>query len=124
MALALEGEGRVAGDHEAVADAREIGGQVLGYAVGEIVLGRVAGQVGEGQYDDGKMRGFGPRRRGRGDGRAPVSGEEIPSAPAITMSATIPAISGKNAERRFGSSGLSKGSVAAFVWAGTPTCTE
>ena len=37
-ALALEGERRVASDDEAVADAREFGGEVLGHAVGEIVL--------------------------------------------------------------------------------------
>ena len=36
--LALEGEGRVARDDEAVADARQVGGEVLGDAVGEIVL--------------------------------------------------------------------------------------
>ena len=67
--LALEGKGRVARDDETVADAREIGRQVLGYAVGEIVLGRVAGEIGEGQHDEGKMRGLGRRRRGRGDRR-------------------------------------------------------
>ena len=40
--LALVGEGRVAGDHETVADAREIGGEVFGDAVGEVILGRIA----------------------------------------------------------------------------------
>ena len=84
--LALEGKGRVARDHETVADAREIGRQVLGYAVGEIVLGRVAGEIGEGQHDEGKTRGLGRRRRGRGDRRwrydrgGAGSGEKIPSA--------------------------------------------
>ena len=41
--------------------------------------------------------------------------------PTITTTATIPAISGKGAERGFGLSGFSKGSAAAFAWAGTPT---
>ena len=40
--LALEGEGGVAGDHEAVADARQVGRQILRNAVGEIVLGGIA----------------------------------------------------------------------------------
>ena len=39
--LAFEREGRVAGDHERAAQARQIGGQVLGDAVGEIILGGV-----------------------------------------------------------------------------------
>ena len=43
--LALEGERRVARDHEAVADARQVGGEVLGDAVGEIILARIAGEV-------------------------------------------------------------------------------
>ena len=51
-ALALVGEGRVAGDHEAVADAREVGGQVVGDAVGEIILARIAGEIGEGQHHE------------------------------------------------------------------------
>ena len=46
-------------------DARQIGRQVLGDAVGEIVLGRVAGEVGEGQHDEGETRGLG-RRGDRG----------------------------------------------------------
>ena len=36
--LALEREGGVAGDHEGAAEARQVGGQVLGDSVGEIVL--------------------------------------------------------------------------------------
>ena len=43
--------------------------------------------------------------------------------PEITMSATIPAISGKSAERGFGLGGFSGalGSATGFAWAGTPT---
>ena len=39
--LALEAEGGVARDHEGAAKAREVGGETLGDAVGEIILGRV-----------------------------------------------------------------------------------
>ena len=39
--LALEREGGVAGDHEGAAKARQVGGQVLGDAVGEVILGGV-----------------------------------------------------------------------------------
>ena len=87
-ALALVGEGGVARDHEAVADAREIGGEVFGDAVGEIVLARIAGEIGEGQHDDGEMRGLGGRggvrrcmRRHRSrERRYAVGAEEIPGA--------------------------------------------
>ena len=71
MALALEGEGGVAGDHEAVADARQVGGEVLGDAVGEIVLARIAGEVREGQDDDREARRAGLLRRGRRRGLCP-----------------------------------------------------
>ena len=47
--LALEGHGRVARDDEGVADARETGGQFVGQGVDEVVLPRIARQVGEGQ---------------------------------------------------------------------------
>jgi hypothetical protein len=52
--------------------------------------------------------------------RFPATKYQAP--PAITMSATIPAISGVSAQRFFGSAGLA--SVAGFAWAGTPTCSE
>ena len=39
--LAFEREGGVARDHESAAKAREVGGETLGDAVGEIILGRV-----------------------------------------------------------------------------------
>ena len=54
--LALEGEGGVARNHETVADARQVGGEVLGDAVGEIVLARIAGKVLEGQDDNREAR--------------------------------------------------------------------
>jgi hypothetical protein len=38
-----------------VLDARELGGEVLGDPVGEIVLRRITGEIGEGQHDDGQM---------------------------------------------------------------------
>ena len=66
-ASALVVERSVARDHEGAPNAREIGGQTLADAVDEIVLLRVAGQVGEGQNDDGEARRLRPgRRRARG----------------------------------------------------------
>jgi hypothetical protein len=62
--LVLEGEGRVAPDHEAVADARQVGGEVLGDAVGEIVLGGITGKVLERQDDNREARRPGFFRRG------------------------------------------------------------
>ena len=53
--LPLEGEGGVAGDDEAVADAREVRGEVLRDAVGEIVLRWVARKICEGQHDEREM---------------------------------------------------------------------
>ena len=55
--LALVGEGGVAGDDEAVGEMREVGGQVVGDAVGEIVLLLVAAQILERQDDDRETRG-------------------------------------------------------------------
>ena len=78
--LALVGEGSVARDDEAVADARKSGGQFIGERVGEVILRRIAGEIGEGQHDDGKTLSRERRRRVRGDGRRSVSAEEIPSA--------------------------------------------
>ena len=40
--LAFEGEGSVARNHEAVADARKVGGEVLRDAVGKIILAWIA----------------------------------------------------------------------------------
>ncbi len=50
--LALEGERRVAGDHEQRAEAREFSNNVLGDAVGEVLLLGVARHVVEGQHGD------------------------------------------------------------------------
>ena len=61
--LALEGHGRVARDHEGVAHARETGGQFVGQGVDEVILLRVAREVGEGHDDDRKPRGLGGRFR-------------------------------------------------------------
>ena len=44
--LALEAEGGIAGDDEAVVDARQFGGQILRDAVREIVLAWVIGEIG------------------------------------------------------------------------------
>src|SRR5271168_3575053 len=75
-ALPLKGESRVARDHEAVADAREISCQVLGDAVGKIILGGIAREICERQDHDGQVRGFG--WRGRDDSRSSASRQEIP----------------------------------------------
>ena len=78
--LALEGEGRIARDDEAVADARESGGQFIGEGVGEVILRRIAAEIGERQHDNGKTLSGERRRRVRGDGRRPVRVEEPPCA--------------------------------------------
>src|SRR5262249_19602252 len=56
-ALALKGKHSIASDHKAVADARQIGRQILRNAIGEIILVWIAREVRERQHDDGKMRG-------------------------------------------------------------------
>ena len=76
--LALEGHGRVARDDEGVADARESGGQFVGQGVDEVILPRIAREVGEGQHDDRKPRGLGGRLRS--DACGPVRTEEPPRA--------------------------------------------
>ena len=50
--LSLIGEGGATGDYEAPLDAREVGRQVLGNAVGEIFLLRVVAEIGERQHYD------------------------------------------------------------------------
>ena len=54
--LAFVGEGGVAADDERARDAREVGGEALGDAVDEIVLLRIAADVGERQDDDREAR--------------------------------------------------------------------
>src|ERR1700743_3085539 len=51
--VAPVGEGRVAGDDEKPAATRQRGDDVLGHAVGEIVLFRIAAHIGEGKDCDG-----------------------------------------------------------------------
>ena len=77
--LALEREGRVARDHEAVRDLCEAGGQLVGQRVGEVVLRRIAGKIGEGQRHDGKTCGRAGRDV-RGDESGPVGGDIVPYA--------------------------------------------
>ena len=54
--LALVGEGGVAGDDEGVGQLREVGRQIVGDSVGEILLLRIAAEVLERQHDDRKPR--------------------------------------------------------------------
>ena len=63
--LPLEGEGGVARDHEAVADAREVRGEIFRDAVGEVILGGIPRKIGEWQHNDREMRGPGRRRATR-----------------------------------------------------------
>jgi hypothetical protein len=58
-ALLLEGEGRVAGDDEQARDFGDVGDDVFGDAVGEVLLLGIAAHVGEGQHRD---RGLARRR--------------------------------------------------------------
>src|SRR4029434_1842302 len=62
---ALIGKGGVAGDNEQFAEARQLGDDVLGDAVREILLRRIARHVGERQHGDGGLVGcpFGRRDR-------------------------------------------------------------
>src|SRR5687767_2653768 len=48
----LECEGSVPGDNEASSNSRQITGQVFSYAIGKVVLARVATEVAEGQHED------------------------------------------------------------------------
>ena len=61
--LALVGEGRIAGDDEEAGHLGEIGDDVLGDAVGEVALLRIAGHVVEGKHRD--RRSLRERRLGR-----------------------------------------------------------
>ena len=51
--LALVGERRITGDHEAPLNSGDIRRQALGDRIGKIILSRIAAQIGEGQHDDG-----------------------------------------------------------------------
>ena len=54
--LALVGERRIAGDHEGASNAREVGRQALRDPVDEMLLLRVAADIGERQDDDREAR--------------------------------------------------------------------
>ena len=54
--FSLVGERRVAGDHEHVRNPRQIGGQILGDPVREILLLRIVAEIGEGQHHDRQTR--------------------------------------------------------------------
>jgi len=53
----------VPGDHKAAGNLREIGGQVVGDAIGEIFQLRIIREIGKGQHDDRESRYLEPRRR-------------------------------------------------------------
>ena len=96
----------------------------VGERVGEVVLRRIAGEIGERQHDDGKTRGL-----GGGVFVATVAGRfalrNHHAPPAITTSsAAIAAASGASAERFFGAGGFARPGSGGFAWAGTPTCSE
>src|SRR4029079_2908840 len=62
--LDLVGECGVSAEHESTGYARQVGGEALGHAVREIVLLRIATEVGERQHNNGKTR-WRERTRGR-----------------------------------------------------------
>ena len=77
--LALVGEGGVAPDHERAPNAREVGRQALRHPIDEMLLLRVAADIGERQDDDREARRGGFFGRGAGAGfagaGAPTSSE-------------------------------------------------
>src|SRR6476620_5525961 len=79
----LVGECGVAGDHEQPPDARELGDQILGNAVGEVALVAIRAHVGEGQYDQRGLLGQNELlrrvRAGRGNNRFNVSSTTLPT---------------------------------------------
>ena len=78
--LALEAEGGVAGDHEAIVDARQISRQILRNAVHEIILVRVVREIGEREDYDRKTCGLSGGGDCRHDGRSTVGAKEIACA--------------------------------------------
>ena len=119
-ALALEGEGRVAGDDEAALDARKLGREVLGDAVGEIVLRRIAGEIGEGQHDDRKMRGL------AGFARWPPSMVQLRRRPKRKAAMAAASETDQRLGARMPALGccLVVAEGAGFAWAGWPTSSE
>ena len=125
--LPLKVDGRVARDDEAAADARKTGGQFVGQGVDEVVLPRIAREIGEGQHDDRKPRGLGGRFRG--DACGPVRIEEPPRAARDhNQSAASAAASGASPNRLFcgvGAAGVTGVTgFAGFACAGAPTSSE
>src|ERR1700737_4928414 len=80
--LALVGERGVAGDDEQGGDLREVGDQVLGNAVAEILLFGVAAHVGERQDGDRRLVRQGGRRR---RGAVPPADAEDPDRPGDVL---------------------------------------
>jgi hypothetical protein len=86
--LVLVSEGGVARDDEGGRGSRDARGQFVGQSVGQIVLRRIAGQIGEGQHHDGKTPSRERRLRVGGSGRdcvcrhdlRAVRDEQIPCA--------------------------------------------
>src|ERR1700722_17546373 len=76
--LALESHRRVTRDDEGAAETRKTGGQFVGQGVDQVVLRRIARQIGERQHDDRKTRGLGGRVRS--DACGPVRNGEPPRA--------------------------------------------
>ena len=74
--LAFISEGGAAPDDEGAMDAREIGGEIFGDPVGEILLLGITTDIDEGQNDDRKVRRLALFVRGRGRARrdAPFQG--------------------------------------------------
>ena len=70
--LALVDEGRVARDDQQIAEARQLGDDVLGQSVGEEILVRFAAHIGEGQHRDRQMLRR-PAWRATGAAAEPVS---------------------------------------------------
>ena len=54
--FAFVSERRIAGDHDRASYARKIGREALGDPVDEMLLLRVAADIGEWQYDEGETR--------------------------------------------------------------------
>ena len=129
--LALEREGRVAGDDEAAADAREVGREILGDAVGEIVLGgsperlakgsttmeRCAASAGATAFEATGAGGFVATVAGRFATRKYQRPPRSRRAAPRSRRRAAPAC-----ERFFGSGGFAGG--AGFACAGLPTSSE
>ena len=88
---AAQREGRGPSDHPEAGDLGECALDLLGHAVGEVVLPRIPAQVREGQDDDGGRPGDRPGRRpveverasGQEEGHAGRGGQEGEEAPAL-----------------------------------------